>query len=146
ADGRNRREMRAHRLEVDGGIERDEPPLVELDLRDQQIELRARDNHARVHELGALDLRYDAHYRVVIRDEIAHGSPPRETLAAIPVDSLDIARTPAGSWPRLRKRRRSSTHRATMPRRPRSRLGLFAGPSVDPRLRASWRKAATRDP
>src|SRR6185503_14010555 len=85
ADGRNRREMRAHRLEVDGGIERDEPLLVELDLRDQQIELRARDDHARVHELGALDLRYDAHYRVVIRDEIAHGSPPRETLAAIPV-------------------------------------------------------------
>ena len=32
---------------------------------------------------GALDLGYDANYGVVIRDEIAHESPPRETLAAI---------------------------------------------------------------
>ena len=34
-----------------------------------------------------LDLRYDANYRVVIGGEIAHASPPRETLAAIEADS-----------------------------------------------------------
>src|SRR6185295_18443418 len=109
---------RAHGLEVDRGVERDEPLLVELDSREQEIARRARHDHAHVHELRALDLRHHAHYRVVIRGEIVHGSPPREMLAAIRADSPNIARTPAGRWPRRPEHRRSSTPPATTPPRP----------------------------
>src|SRR5205814_6396207 len=99
------------------GIERDESLLVELDPGEQKVELRARDDHADVDELRAFDLRHDANYRVVIRDEIVHGSPPREMLAAIRAGSVDMPRRSAGSSRRLPARHRSSTLRATMLRR-----------------------------
>jgi hypothetical protein len=79
--------MRPHGLEIERGVERHEPPLVDLDPGEQKVALQARDDHTDVDELRTLDLRHDANYRVVIRDEIAHASPPRETLAAIRADS-----------------------------------------------------------
>src|SRR5688572_23502575 len=111
--------MHLHRLEVERGVERHEPPLVDLDPGEQKVTLRARDNHADVDELRALDLRHDANYRVVIRDEIAHVSPPQETHAATRADSADMTRIPAGSSARLPVHHPPSKRRATTPRRPR---------------------------
>src|SRR5688572_16160558 len=111
--------MRLHRLKVERGVERHEPPLIELDPGEQKVALRARDDHTDVDELRALDLRHDANYRVVIRDEIAHASPPRETLAAIRADSVDMTRRPAGPSARLPAHHPPSRQQATTPRRPR---------------------------
>src|SRR5687768_6313487 len=115
--------MRLHRLEIDRGVERHEPPHVELDPGEQKVELRARDDHTDVDELRALDLRHDANYRVVIRDEIAHGSPPREMFAATRAGSANTSCKPAGSVARLPARHRPSKHPAPMRQRPRSPLG-----------------------
>ena len=50
---------------------------VEIDPRIEEITYRARDDDARIDELLAIHARHDAHYGVVIRAVILHGSPPR---------------------------------------------------------------------
>ena len=55
ADLGYRRQMHPNALEIDRRVERQQPPLVELDSCDEQIELRARNDHADIDEFLALD-------------------------------------------------------------------------------------------
>jgi hypothetical protein len=52
--------------EVDRGIERAQPRLVELNARLEHVLLATPHDHAGVHELLALDPRHDADHRIVI--------------------------------------------------------------------------------
>src|SRR5690606_41230301 len=98
ADDRDRVELAPDDREIDAGVEREEPGFVELDQRIQIIEARARQDHAGVDELGALDLRHDADHRVVISMRV-HGWPLRRKRAAREAGSTDTRSKSAASRP-----------------------------------------------
>ena len=70
-------------LHVETGVERQQPRLVEFDPCLEERAILARNNHADIDELLALDARDDADYRIVIGRLIAHGSPPAQMRAAL---------------------------------------------------------------
>src|SRR5688572_27361521 len=111
-----RRQMHPNALEIDRRVERQQPPLVELDPCDEQIDLRARNDYADVDEFLALDLGHDADDCIVIREMIVHAAPPRERRAAPRADPPDIERKRLGRAAARRPNRRLTTARATSPR------------------------------
>src|SRR5689334_8493885 len=74
--------MRPNYLEIERRIQRQQSRFVQLNTRFQKRSFRTRQYHAYVDELFALHFWYDANYRVVIPELIAHESPPRESSEA----------------------------------------------------------------
>src|SRR5690606_34958527 len=101
-------EMPRQRREVDARVERRDAPLVQVDSRIEELERLARENYPDVDELGALDLRHDAHDRVIIGVSV-HESPPRRTRAGTSAGSRDISHTSAARRA-VRAHRPQATH------------------------------------
>src|SRR5687767_14834270 len=101
--------MHANALEIDGRVERQQPPLVELDSCDEQIELLARNDHAGIDEFLALDLGYDADDCIVIREMIVHAAPPRGMPAVPRAGRPDTERKRLGRAAARRPNRRLAT-------------------------------------
>ena len=77
-----RRDWRAIASRSSVGSSAQQPRLVELDARLEEVACRARQDHADVDQLAALDARHDADDRVVVGVLSGHGWPPRRTRAA----------------------------------------------------------------
>src|SRR5690242_12661092 len=86
--------MHLNNFEIERRIERQQSRLVQLNTRFQKRSFRTRQYHACVDELLALHFWYDANYRVVIPELIAHESPPRESSEAPHDASISTRHTP----------------------------------------------------